>query len=78
MSTAQLNGLIAPRAHLSIIGQFDPHTPKRGVDRDEAALREQYEKQGVPERWKLLRYPVGHVETEEMRFDALEFLRRNL
>ena len=78
MTTAQLNGLIAPRAHLSIIGQFDPHTPKRGVDRDEAELFALYSQLGVPEHWQMRRYPVGHVETEEMRHDAMAFLRRNL
>lgn len=77
-TTAQLNALIAPRAHLSLIGRDDPHTPARGVDRDEAELRAVYEAMGVPKNWELLRYPVGHIETFEMRFDAMRFLKAML
>lgn len=77
-TTAQLNALIAPRAHFSIIGRDDPHTPPRGVERDEAELRSVYESMDAGDKWQLLRYPTGHVETEEMRFDAMEFLHKHL
>ncbi|NLD60365.1 MAG: alpha/beta hydrolase [Clostridiales bacterium] len=75
-TTSQLNALIAPRPHLSFIGRYDNLTPQRGVDRDEREIREVYEALGAGENWTLLRYPVGHVETEEMRADALRFFER--
>lgn len=77
-TTSQLNGLIAPRPHLSLIGKYDPHTPQRGVDRDEKEIGIIYEKSGDGDKWKLIRYPVGHVETEEMRKDVLDFLKKYL
>lgn len=77
-TTSQLNALIAPRAHLSIVGRFDPLTPPRGVDRDEREIRDAYEELGAAENWVLARYPVGHVETEEMRADALRFFEKHL
>lgn len=77
-TTAQLNGLIAPRAHLALIGQFDPHTPERGVQKDEQEIRKIYASLNAEPNWKLLRYPVGHVETLEMRSDAMRFLREHL
>ena len=77
-TTSQLNALIAPRPHFSIIGRYDNLTPPRGVDRDEREIREAYEELGAPDNWALLRYPVGHVETEEMRADALRFFEKHL
>jgi pimeloyl-ACP methyl ester carboxylesterase len=77
-TTSQLNALIAPRAHFSIVGRFDPLTPPRGVDRDEREIRDAYEELGAAENWALQRYPVGHVETEEMRTDALRFFEMHL
>ena len=32
----------------------------------------------IPERWKLLRYDVAHVETAEGRAEILAFLKRFL
>lgn len=78
LTNAQINSLIAPRAHLSLIGRDDPHTPKRGVQRDEQEIRKAYEVMNAAQNWKLLRYPVGHVETQEMRTDAMLFLQRHL
>jgi hypothetical protein len=73
-TTASINALICPRAHLSLAGSFDELTPPRGLDRVDAALREVYAEAGVPERWQLLRYETGHCETWDMRMRVLEFL----
>src|SRR5205823_4528492 len=72
-TTAQINALICPRAHLSLAGLWDKLTPPAGLDRIDAALREQYDQAGVPERWQLVRYPTGHFETHDMRARILQF-----
>ena len=33
---------------------------------------------GHPERWKLLRYDVGHLETPEGRQEIIAFLQKSL
>jgi dienelactone hydrolase len=76
--TADINRLIAPRPHLSLAGVHDPLTPAAGLDLVDAALTDCYGRLGCPERWRLLRYPVAHEETPEMRAAALEFLERTL
>ncbi len=77
-TTAQINSLIAPRAHLGTAGTRDALTPARGLDRIDAELRRVYQSLGHPEKWKLLRYDVGHAEPPEMRPDILAFLREQL
>lgn len=73
-TAAQVNELIAPRPHLALAGELDPLTPVPGLDRIDAELRRAYA--GVPERWRLSRYPVAHEETAEMRREAVAFLKR--
>lgn len=77
-TTAQINALIAPRAHLSLAGNFDPLTPSAGLDRIDAELQKVYEAQGAPDAWKLLRFDVGHFETAAMRVEILSFLEERL
>ncbi len=74
-STAQINSLIAPRAHLATAGTLDGLTPATGLDRIDRELRDVYQRLGRPQQWKLLRYDVGHAEPPEMRRDILAFLR---
>lgn len=73
-TTAQINALIAPRAHLSLAGNYDSLTPPAGLDRIDAELRQVYEAEGAPEAWKLLRYDIGHFETAAMRAQIISFL----
>jgi dienelactone hydrolase len=77
-TTAQINALIAPRAHLGLVGLQDKLTPIEGVDAIDRELQKAYALQGHPERWKLLRYDVGHMETPEGRQEILAFLKRFL
>jgi hypothetical protein len=77
-STAQINALICPRAHLSLAGLWDKLTPPAGLDRIDAALREEYARAGVPERWQLVRYRTGHFETADMRGKVMGFLQEHL
>ncbi len=75
-STAQINALIAPRAHLSLAGLYDPLTPPEGLDRIDAALREVYSAAGAPEAWRLSRHSAGHMETAAMRAEIIDFLQQ--
>jgi hypothetical protein len=77
-TTAQINALIAPRAHLGLVGLQDKLTPLEGVDTIDGELRKVYAQLGHPERWKLVRYDVGHMETPEGRAEVLAFLERFL
>lgn len=77
-TTAQINALIAPRAHLSLAGNLDPLTPPAGLDRIDRELKQVYSSFGRSENWKLLRYDVGHQETAEMRLEIVDFLRQSL
>jgi dienelactone hydrolase len=77
-TTADINALIAPRAHLALAGLRDDLTPVEGLDRVDEELKRVYAEAGHPERWKLLRYDVGHQETAEGRREIMAFLRRFL
>ena len=77
-TTGRINALIAPRPHLSLAGDLDSLTPPKGLDRLDAELKQAYAESRAPDAWKLSRHPVGHVETESMRREALEWLRRFL
>lgn len=76
-TTAQINALIAPRAHLGLAGELDALTPPKGLDRIDSELKSVYAKAGHPERWKLFRSPdTKHLETPAMREEILKFLRK--
>lgn len=75
-TTSQINALIAPRAHLGLAGNLDKLTPPDGLDRIDRELKDVYAKAGHPERWKMFRQDVAHVETPEMRREALTFLHQ--
>lgn len=75
-STADINALIAPRAHLALAGDYDVLTPPKGLDRIEAVLKTVYAAQGVPEAWKLSRYQAGHMETAAMREEIMAWLKK--
>jgi acetyl esterase/lipase len=77
-STAQINALIAPRAHLGLAGLQDKLTPVEGLDIIDAEMKRVYAGHGHPERWKLLRYDVGHQETAEGRTEIVAFLQRHV
>ena len=77
-TTAQINALIAPRAHLGLAGLQDKLTPVEGLEVIDAELKKVYAEQGHPERWKLLRYDVGHQETPEGRQEIVKFLKAQL
>jgi acetyl esterase/lipase len=75
-TTAGINALIAPRAHLALAGNLDALTPPAGLDRIDRELRKVYAEAGRPESWRLFRQEVGHQETPEMRREIVAFLKR--
>ncbi|HTL53138.1 MAG TPA: acetylxylan esterase [Planctomycetota bacterium] len=74
-TTARINALIAPRAHLSLAGNYDLLTPPQGLEIIDTELQAAYAKAGAPDAWKLLRYEIGHFETAQMRKEIMEFLK---
>jgi hypothetical protein len=66
-TAAQMNALIAPRAHLALAGNRDALTPLAGLEKIDRELQRVYAAAGQPQHWKLLRYDVGHQETPDMR-----------
>jgi dienelactone hydrolase len=77
-TTSQINALIAPRAHLGLAGLQDKLTPVEGLDIIDRELTKAYAAAGHPERWQLLRYDVGHMETPEGRQAIIAWLKRFL
>jgi acetyl esterase/lipase len=77
-TTSDINALVAPRAHLALAGLRDKLTPVEGLDIIDQEMHVVYQECGHPERWKLLRYDVGHQETPEGRAAVVEFLKAML
>ena len=57
-------------------GNYDRLTPPAGLDKIDASLQEVYAEMGAADRWKLLRYETGHLETAHGRAAILNWLRR--
>ncbi|MCC7490844.1 MAG: dienelactone hydrolase family protein [Fimbriimonadaceae bacterium] len=74
--TEDIIDLIAPRAFLSLTGDLDRGTPPEGIERIREVCTPTWTRAGAAERLRLLRYPVGHLETPEMRAEALTWLAR--
>jgi hypothetical protein len=77
-TTADINALIAPRAHLGIAGLKDVLTPVEGLDIIDKELQRVYAEANAAENWRLVRYDVGHQETPEARAEILAFLAKHL
>ncbi len=75
-TTSGINALIAPRPHFGLAGSLDPLTPQKGLAKIDAELKKVYAAEGAPEAWQLKIYPVGHLETAEMRQDIMAFLQK--
>jgi hypothetical protein len=77
-NTAQINALIAPRAHLSLAGSRDPLTPQAGLKQIDEQLKQAYADAGAAENWKLVIENTGHNETPEMRREIVQWLKHHL
>lgn len=77
-TTAQINALISPRAHLAMAGCYDVLTPPKGLEKIDAELQEVYRKDGAANAWELVTYVSGHMETPDMRIKIRDFLNKYL
>ncbi len=75
-TTAKINALIAPRAHLGLAGNYDRLTPPRGLDRIDQELQSIYEAHQAADAWQLKRYEIDHFETVQMRSEIMFFLNQ--
>ncbi|PCJ60246.1 MAG: hydrolase [Planctomycetota bacterium] len=73
-TTTTINALIAPRAHLSLAGNYDELTPPAGLDKIDKELKEIYRDEKAEDAWLLKRYDIGHFETAQMRSEIISFL----
>jgi dienelactone hydrolase len=77
-STSDIQRLIVPRHHLSVVGDYDKLTPFTGLSIIDEELSEEYKRAGISERWKMVRFPCGHIETAGMRVEVCSFLKKYL
>lgn len=73
-TAAAINALIAPRPHLSCVGDADPLTPPPGVASIDRAMRSAYAEAGAPQAWQQRVFPGGHIESPAMRAAVLAFI----
>ncbi|WP_050183243.1 dienelactone hydrolase family protein [Domibacillus robiginosus] len=76
--TADIQSLIVPRPHLSLVGDQDRLTPYDGLGVIDERLKVLYEKEGKSAHWRMSRYPCGHKETAGMRQELRIFLQNYL
>lgn len=77
-STAQINELIVPRAHVSLNGRKDLLTPPAGVERIRDHLLPLYQKFGKADDCRIDLFDCGHEELPEMRQIISAWLDRHL
>ncbi len=75
-TTSQINALIAPRPHLGLAGIYDPLTPVDGLDIIDRELQAVHSSMKAADAWRLSRYPCGHLETDGMRAEIVDFLAK--
>lgn len=75
-TTAEINSLIAPRPHLSLVGNHDDLTPRKGLNLVEKELTKVYQELNHENAWKMVRSDLGHEETKEMRREVKAFLKQ--
>ena len=76
--TAQINALIAPRAHLSVNGRKDKLTPPAGVEKIRDELMPLYRSHGREEDLQIELFDCTHQELPEMRELILKWMDRYL
>ena len=76
--TSDIQELIAPRPHLSVVGTDDRLTPFAGLTIIDEALKEKYKQEEYQDNWKMIQYHCGHIETAGMREEICTFLQKKL
>lgn len=74
-TTSDINALIAPRPHMSLAGNNDDLTPRKGLDIVDEQMKATY-KDTNESAWQMVRSEEGHVETAEMREAVKSFLKK--
>jgi hypothetical protein len=77
-TSAEINGLIVPRPHLSVNGRKDPLTPPKGVEKIRDELLPLYRKYGHEEDCRVQLFNCAHEELPEMRAEILKWMDRTL
>ncbi|MBR3206331.1 MAG: alpha/beta hydrolase, partial [Bacillus sp. (in: Bacteria)] len=75
-TAADIQEMIFPRPHLSIVGKHDQLTPAEGVGRIQQTLSQAYQAASLKERYQLIGLHAGHFETAAMRHEATRFLKK--
>jgi pimeloyl-ACP methyl ester carboxylesterase len=77
-SAAEISALIAPRLHVSLVGEYDPLTPPEGVATIDRAMRSTYDAMGHPANWMQHLDACGHQESAAMRLLVTEYLQKTI
>ncbi|MFJ5965322.1 dienelactone hydrolase family protein [Bacillus sp. NPDC093026] len=75
-TAADIQKLIFPRPHLSLVGKLDHLTPAQGVHRIQKELSPMYDAASLKERYQLVGLNAGHFETAVMRHEVTRFLKK--
>ncbi|MFS0654500.1 alpha/beta hydrolase family protein [Bacillus sp. 179-C3.3 HS] len=75
-TAGEIQELIFPRPHLSLIGTLDRLTPSEGVQRIQKRLSQTYQAGSLKERYQLVGFHAGHFETAAMRHEVTRFLKK--
>lgn len=75
-TAADIQEMIFPRPHLSLVGKHDQLTPAEGVGRIQQTLSQAYQAASLKERYQLIGLHAGHFETAAMRHEATRFLKK--
>lgn len=77
-SAAEISALIAPRTHVSLVGEHDPLTPPEGVATIDRAMQSAYDAFGFPENWLQNVDACDHQESAAMRVLVTAYLQKAL
>ncbi|WP_438763261.1 dienelactone hydrolase family protein [Enterococcus sp. AZ194] len=76
-STAEIQGMIAPRARMSLVGKQDTMCLNEGVEKLANYLRGVYKKHNALQAFVSKSLTGGHMETSEMRYEWCQFLKEH-
>ncbi|OLP65875.1 hypothetical protein BACPU_09620 [Bacillus pumilus] len=75
-TAGEIQELIFPRPHLSLVGKLDRLTPAEGVHRIQKVLSQTYQAASFKDRYQLVGFQAGHFETAAMRHEVTRFLKK--
>ncbi|MDM5299157.1 dienelactone hydrolase family protein [Bacillus pumilus] len=75
-TAGEIQELIFPRPHLSLVGKLDRLTPAEGVHRIQKVLSQTYQAASFKDRYQHVGFQAGHFETAAMRHEVTRFLKK--